>query len=294
MVRHYLDAEGHIRSHMAILRCPTVMSPLGRVLSAETVAGTTRAIACEHARGGGGRCSPMEQTAGSGADVIAARGILINAAYRLLGSIAEAEDIAQETYMRWYRLTTEQRALIVSPEAWCVRVAKRITLDVLKSARSRHERNIDPWSDEPVAGSSADLVPTSVDPADAVIVDESIVAAMHLMLESMTPSERVPFVLHEVFQYSYAEIGEIVGRSAAACRQLATSARRRVSLAPRPSRVRGERADRVHAIKAALERVDVPTLVGLLDPRLATDHGWCTELRSNSVQPGVVKAPSAA
>ena len=164
--------------------------------------------------------------------VISERRQLINLAYRLLGSLAEAEDVVQETYARWYAMSRQQQDTIESPGAWLTTVASRICLDQLGSARARRERYVGEWIPEPLpeptewvdgrAGGAA------VDPADRVTLDESINMAFLVVLESMTPRERVAFILHDVFRYSFNEVAEIVGRSPAACRQLASSARRRI------------------------------------------------------------------
>ncbi|MFD7846376.1 RNA polymerase sigma factor SigJ [Nocardia sp. NPDC059764] len=191
---------------------------------------------------------------------------LINLAYRLLGSLAEAEDVVQETYARWYALTEPQRQEIETPGAWMTTVASRICLDLLGSARARRERYVGEWIPEPVPGRTDwldGLAPA--DPADRVTLDESISMAFLVVLDSMTPAERVAFVLHDVFRYSFAEVGDIVGRSPAACRQLASSARRRIDTSRAPSG--SERADVVRDFKKAWETRDIEALIGLLDPR---------------------------
>ncbi|WP_245657784.1 RNA polymerase sigma factor SigJ [Herbidospora mongoliensis] len=182
---------------------------------------------------------------------------LINLSYRLLGSLADAEDVVQETYARWYGLTREQRQVIASPGAWLTTVASRICLDLLGSARVRRERYVGEWIPEPVPEQTDD-------PADRVTLDESVSMAFLVVLESMTPAERVAFILHDVFCHSFAEVADIVGRSPAACRQLASSARRRVLAVPTVSTA--QRADVVRAFKQAWEAKDIEALVGLLDP----------------------------
>ncbi|WP_242453273.1 RNA polymerase sigma factor SigJ [Mycolicibacterium sp. P9-64] len=197
------------------------------------------------------------------------RRLLINVAYRLLGTMADAEDVVQDTYVRWYRQTDEERDAIESPPAWCVRVATRICLDILNSARRRRERYVGPWIPEPIPG--RELIESSsitIDPADRVTLDESVTMAVLVVLESMTPAERVSFVMHDIFQYSFREISEIVGRSEPACRQLASSARRRVHDArPAPEDTQRHAAT-VIGVKAALERGDINAIVGLLDPQV--------------------------
>ena len=170
------------------------------------------------------------------AEVISERRQLINLAYRLLGSLAEAEDVAQETYTRWYALPEQQREAIASPGAWMTTVASRICLDLLGSARARREHYVGDWIPEPVPGGWLDGTGSApADPADRVTLDESISMAFLVVLDSMTPAERVSFVLHDIFRYTFAEIADVVGRTPAACRQLASSARRRIDTSRDPS-----------------------------------------------------------
>jgi RNA polymerase sigma-70 factor (ECF subfamily) len=198
--------------------------------------------------------------------VISERRRLLNLAYRLLGSLAEAEDVVQETYLRWYALSEPQRQEVAAPGAWLTTVAGRICLDLLGSARARRERYVGEWIPEPVPG-HADFFggPAPVDPADRVTLDESISMALLVVLDSMTPAERVAFVLHDVFRYSFAEVAEVVGRTPAACRQLASSARRRLRGSRGPSA--DERAEVVRNFKQAWETTDIEALIALLDPR---------------------------
>ncbi len=153
---------------------------------------------------------------------------LINLAYRLLGSVAEAEDAVQETYARWYAMSREQQDAIQSPGAWLTTVASRICLNVLNSARARRETYVGEWIPEPLPERAEWTGGVPADPADRITLDESVNLAFLVVLESMTPAERVAFILHDVFCHSFAEVAEIVGRTPAACRQLASSARRRI------------------------------------------------------------------
>ncbi|MFI5500693.1 RNA polymerase sigma factor SigJ [Nocardia asteroides] len=198
--------------------------------------------------------------------VISERRRLINLAYRLLGSLAEAEDVVQETYLRWYNLTEAQRRAVTVPAAWLTTVAGRICLDLLGSARARRERYVGEWIPEPIPDRTEWRGATlPADPADRVTLDESIGMAFLVVLDSMTPAERVAFVLHDVFRYSFAEIAEIVGRTPAACRQLASSARRRIRTA-RALPDEGQ-AEVVRDFRRAWEARDIDALIGLLDPR---------------------------
>jgi RNA polymerase sigma factor (sigma-70 family) len=195
---------------------------------------------------------------------------LTNLAYRLLGSLTEAEDAVQETYARWYAMTSEQQRAIENPAAWLTKVAARVCLDLLGSARARRERYVGEWVPEPLPElaewTSRPPGSGAPDPADRVTLDESVSMAFLVMLESMTPAERVTLILHDVFGYSFTEVAEIAGRTPAACRQLATSARRRI----RASRPRlmptAQQAGIVRDFKRAWEAKDIDALIGLLDP----------------------------
>ncbi|MFI2474705.1 RNA polymerase sigma factor SigJ [Nocardia xishanensis] len=205
--------------------------------------------------------------------VISERRQLINLAYRLLGSLAEAEDVVQEAYTRWYALSEPRRREVAAPGAWLTTVASRICLDLLGSARARRERYVGEWLPEPVPGHEWLGGPAPADPADRVTLDESISMAFLVVLDSMTPAERVAFVLHDVFRYSFAEVAEVVGRTPAACRQLASSARRRIDTSRGPSTT--ERAEVVRDFKRAWETGDIDALIDLLDPQAtaAADGG---------------------
>jgi RNA polymerase sigma-70 factor (ECF subfamily) len=201
------------------------------------------------------------------AAIMSERRQLINLAYRLLGSLAEAEDAVQETYARWYALTPRQRDAIASPGAWLSTVTSRICLDQLGSARARRERYVGQWIPEPLpapaerSGSGA-----PADPADRITLDESVSMAFLVVLESMTPAERVAFILHDVFGYPFTEIARIVGRTQAACRQLASSGRRRVRAARAPAAPTARQAAIIREFRNAWQTSDIPALVALLDP----------------------------
>jgi RNA polymerase sigma-70 factor (ECF subfamily) len=198
---------------------------------------------------------------------------LINLAYRLLGSLAEAEDAVQEAYARWYGLSARQQAAIGNPAAWLTTVASRICLDLLGSARVRRERYVGEWLPEPlpgtaewVSGRPGGTAADPADPADRVTLDESVSMAFLVVLESMTPAERVALILHDVFGYPFAEVAGITGRSPAACRQLASSARRRVRAARPPAAPTATQASIVRDFKRAWQAGDIGGLIGLLDP----------------------------
>jgi RNA polymerase sigma factor (sigma-70 family) len=208
--------------------------------------------------------------------IMSERRQLLNLAYRLLGSLVEAEDVVQETYARWYAMSRQQQHAIESPGAWLTKVASRVCLDLLGSARARRERYVGEWIPEPlpdrrewINGSSA------ADPADGVTLDESVTMAFLVVLESMTPAERVAFVLHDVFRYPFTEVAEIVGRTPAACRQLASSARRSIHASQASAAPTARQARIVRDFKHAWEAKDIDALIGLLDPDATgiTDSG---------------------
>ncbi|WP_084100718.1 RNA polymerase sigma factor SigJ [Nocardioides luteus] len=216
-------------------------------------------------------------------EVMIERRRLIALAYRLLGTLEEAEDAVQETYLRWYRLSDDERAAIDNPSGWLSRVASRVCLDVLKSARSRRERYVGPWLPEPVRPG---LLAGPEDPADRATLDDTVSTALLVVLDAMTPAERVAFVLHDIFAVPFGDIAEVVGRSPAAVRQLATSARRRVAeqrvdVAPQP-----EHDDVVRAFVAATAGGDLGRLVTLLDPSvtLRSDGGGRVSAALNPIE----------
>jgi RNA polymerase sigma-70 factor (ECF subfamily) len=213
-------------------------------------------------------------------DVMTERPRLIAIAYRLLGSLSDAEDVVQEAYGRWYALSERQRDAIDRPGAWLTTVASRICLDLLGSARVRRERYAGEWIPEPVPSDSL------ADPAELLLLEESITMAFLVVCEAMTPAERVAFVLHDVFGYPFAEVASVLGRTSAACRQLATSARRRLRPAPSPSPARSTEV--VRAFKEAWEAKDIAGLVGLLDPSVVAvaDGGGLASTVAHPVEGG--------
>ncbi|MGJ6966918.1 RNA polymerase sigma factor SigJ [Streptosporangium sp. G11] len=211
--------------------------------------------------------------------IMSERRQLINLSYRLLGSLADAEDVVQETYARWYAMSRQRQEAIESPGGWLTTVASRVCLDLLGSARVRRESYVGEWIPEPLPDRTEWISGrpggTTADPADRVTLDETVNMAFLVVLDSMTPAERVAFILHDVFCHSFAEVAEIVGRTPAACRQLASSARRRIRAAQAPAAPAAQRADIVRAFKQAWEAKDIDALIGLLDPDATaiTDSG---------------------
>jgi RNA polymerase sigma-70 factor (ECF subfamily) len=166
------------------------------------------------------------------------RPLLFSLAYRLLGSVAEAEDAVQEAWVRYQTTETRPR----SPKAFLSAVVTRISIDVLRSARHRREQYVGDWLPEPLLDDPYE------DPARAAELGDSLSMAALVLLERLSPVERAVFVLREVFAYDYAEVAATVGRSEAACRQLLMRARRHMDTGrPRfdaDRRAREELADR--------------------------------------------------
>jgi RNA polymerase sigma factor (sigma-70 family) len=223
----------------------------------------------EPQRGRGPGAAPGAPDPGLNA-IISERRQLINLTYRMLGSLAEAEDVVQETYARWYAMSRPQQDAIENPGAWLTTVASRICLNLLGSARARRERYVGEWIPEPLPERtewvSSQSGGSPADPADRVTLDESVSMAFLVVLEELTPAERVAFILHDVFRYPFAEVGAIVGRSPAACRQLASSARRRIRAAQAPASPTAQQASVVRAFRRAWEAKDIGALISLLDP----------------------------
>lgn len=220
------------------------------------------------------------------AEVLGERRHLISLAFRMLGTVAEAEDAVQETYIRWYRMSEEERDAIEVPRAWLTRAASRVCLNVLASARRRHERYVGPWLPEPVPANAFPVSANSPeDPLEQVTLDESVSTALLVVLESMTPAERVAFVLHDVFAMPFDEIAGIVGRTPAACRQLATSARRRIQQSRSRTASRAEHDEIVRAFAAAARSGDIAGLITVLDPDvvLRSDGGGIVTAARNPI-----------
>ncbi|MBO4271003.1 sigma-70 family RNA polymerase sigma factor [Microbispora triticiradicis] len=215
---------------------------------------------------------------GGGAGFEALRPRLLGVAYGLLGSLDEAEDVVQDAWLRLRRHREEGDAEIVDVTGWLVVTVSRLALDVLRSARHRREEYVGPWLPEPVLTGPVAGGPVVGEPgpAERVTLDESISMAMLVVLESLSPAERTAFVLHDVFGLTFAEVGEAVGRSPAACRQLAARARAHVaSRAPRFDVDPSAHRRVVDAFARACLGDDIGALLALLDPEvvLRSDGG---------------------
>ena len=163
------------------------------------------------------------ETTDGGAEVFGGhRRRLFSIAYRMLGSVADAEDVVQEAYLRWRRVS--DRGEVSSPGAYLSTVVTRLCIDRLRSARARREEYVGPWLPEPL------VAEPSKNAADrAVVLNESVSMAFLVLLESLSPTERAVFVLREVFGYGYDEVSRLVGKSEANCRQIARRARESVA-----------------------------------------------------------------
>ena len=192
---------------------------------------------------------------------------LLDVAYRLLGSYSDAEDLVQEAFSRLLRTDLDP---IEDVRAWLVVVVSRLCLDQLRSARVKREAYIGPWFPEPLLFSDD----AATDPLDVVTMDESVRFALLVVLERMSPAERVVFVLHDVFDFSFEKVAPMVGRSVAACRQLASRARKRIEEEAGSARFAIDPAEQrrvVDAFIAACAGGDIKALLPLLDPSVM---GW--------------------
>ncbi|MBC4017221.1 sigma-70 family RNA polymerase sigma factor [Siccirubricoccus deserti] len=210
------------------------------------------------------------------ADFIPLRAELIGLAYRMTGSFATAEDIAQDAFLRW---NATDRSRIEVPRAWLLKVAARLSLDHLKSARHRREQYVGPWLPEPVLDEAEP--PQQVRHEQA----QDLSVAFLLTLQRLSPVERAVFILHDLFETPFAEIASLLGRNEVACRKLASRARARLGDAtPRQAVPDGEARRIARAFLAASRNGDEAALRALLaqDVVLHTDGGG---IRSAALNP---------
>ncbi len=187
------------------------------------------------------------------------RPLLFSIAYRILGSVSEAEDAVQETWLRYHTSTTQP----ISLKSFLSAVVTRVSIDVLRSARVRRESYVGHWLPEPLL--TDDEATTYRDPEHAAELADSLSMAALLMLERLSPEQRAVFVLHDVFSFPFSEIAEVIGRSDAACRQLASRARRLMEEGrPRFDVDRGEREELAARFFDAVTIGDVAGLRELL------------------------------
>ena len=183
------------------------------------------------------------------------RSLLFTVAYELLGSAADAEDAVQETWLRWDGIGVDGRAKVLEPRAYLVRIVGRQALNRLRTLARRKEDYVGEWLPEPLL--------TTPDVAEDVELAESVSIAMLTVLETLTPTERAVFVLHEVFALPFDEIADATGKSAAAVRQIAHRARSHV--AARQPRMQVDRAEQQQAVDRFLMALRTGDLQGLMD-----------------------------
>jgi RNA polymerase sigma-70 factor, ECF subfamily len=193
------------------------------------------------------------------------RSHLIGVAYRLTSTLSDAEDAVQEAWLRLSGLSEERRAEIRDLRAWLTTVVGRICLDRLRSAAVQRERYVGPWLPEPIVTPFG--TPPSDDPLDAVVRTEDVRLAAMVVLDRLTPEQRVAFVLHDAFDVPFAEIGEILGVSQATARQHASRGRRAAAEAdPPPRAALDEQRAIVEQLLAAIVGGDLDAVVRLLHP----------------------------
>ena len=197
------------------------------------------------------------------------RPLLFAIAYRMLGSVTDAEDVVQDAFLRWQGAVAGGER-IESPKAWLSTVTTRLAIDHLRSARVLREEYVGPWLPEPL------LAEREPDPADSAALAESLSLAFLVLMERLTPAERAAFLLHDIFGYGYGEIARIVGKGEAACRQLAHRARAHVAAGrPRFGATREQQERLTTSFVRACAEGDLGALVGTLaaDVTLWSDGG---------------------
>jgi RNA polymerase sigma factor (sigma-70 family) len=186
---------------------------------------------------------------------------LVAVAYRMLGSLAEAEDAVQET---WMRVTRTDASAVENLGRWLTTVVGRVSLNVLRSRVTRAETSLEAQVPESLASRD-----TRTDPEHEALLADAVGLALLVVLDALDPAERLAFVLHDMFAVPFEEIGTVVGRSPAAARQLASRARRRVQGTPTvPEADLARQREVVDAFLAASRRGDFDALVALLDPEI--------------------------
>jgi RNA polymerase sigma-70 factor (ECF subfamily) len=246
------------------------VGPSGMLADAAVASGEDagRRAAVAAAAGAGGRMSAT-------ASFEQHRLHLFDVAYRMLGSVAEAEDIVQEAWLRWAQA---ERDGVDDARAFLTTVVSRLAIDRLRSAQRRRETYVGPWLPEPLPTWTTPRGGDALGPEDAADLADSLTFAFLTMLDQLHPDERAVLLLHDVFGYQFGEVAAMVGRSEAACRQLASRARRRLRrvdedrLAPARTRPPVEHVDR---FLAALAVGDVPEVLAVLAPDvvLVSDGG---------------------
>lgn len=210
-------------------------------------------------------------TTGTATDVFEEhRPVLMGVAYRMLGRVADAEDVVQDAWLRW---SGADHGQVREPRGYLVRVTTRLAIDRLRQIRTRGEAYVGPWLPEPYVTDFGDTVP---DAAERAVLADSVSLAVLVVMESLSPLERAVFVLREAFGYPYADIAAVLDRGEAAVRQLAGRARRHVEeRRPRYEVDPAERRDLTERFLAAAAEGDLDGLMSLLAPdvRLVGDSG---------------------
>lgn len=192
------------------------------------------------------------------------RPLLFSIAYRMLGSVMDAEDMVQEAYLRWQNAEADA---VQSPKSYLTTVITRLCIDHLRSARVKREEYIGPWLPEPLVGQGPP------EGEDAAMLSESLSMAFLVLLESLSPTERAVFLLREVFDYDYAEIARIVGKSEANCRQMLQRGRQHIQSHRHRYDVDREQGQRLLAqFGQTLATGDMPSLLAMLSPNVTA---WC-------------------
>jgi RNA polymerase sigma-70 factor, ECF subfamily len=195
------------------------------------------------------------------------RSLLFSVAYRMLGTVADAEDMLQETFIRWQQACEEE---IRSPRAFLITIISRLCINHLQSARVRREEYVGQWLPEPIVTDPAN------DPLSIIRVDESLSMAFLILMERLTPVERAVFLLREVFEYEYAEIAAILGQSEVNCRQILRRSRQHVSaMRPRFKVSAQKKSELLERFLRATASGDVSQLIAVLadDAVLHSDGG---------------------
>jgi len=235
------------------------------------------------------RISPEPEGAGDFSDIWSEhRTYLVDLAFRMLGNIQDAEDVVQEAFSR---LLDQDLATIDDARGWLVVVVSRICLDQLRSARNRREKSTATTDDRVTTAPVASAMELP-DPADRVTLDDNIRMALLVVLQQLTPAELAVFVLHDVFQFSFEAISSIVERTPAACRQIASRARRRIEAETGPHRFEHDLAEQQRVAQrfiAVCAGGDLDALVELLDP----DVGGEVDLGISGMEPSPLHGRAA-
>ncbi|WP_019179575.1 sigma factor [Microbacterium yannicii] len=222
----------------------------------------------------------------NGNEMLSERRHLVSLAYRMLGTIPEAEEAVQETYLRWYKLPQHERDQIAPPQTWMTRVISRVCLARLSTAKARHARYVGPWLPEPVPNSAfghPNMIPA--DASDRITMDDSISTALLVVLEAMPSGERIAFVLHEIFAVPLDEVAMILRCTSAEAELLAAFARVRVEASRNRRDPRAEHDRVVKSFAHAIRANNLPGLMLAMDSHvvLQADGGGVVTAARNPI-----------